>query len=575
MSLDLIARVHKEDRRLDRLRRAKTDLWFLLTEILKRQWNPAVGGEESPFPGKGLTEELHKQLCAWIDKRRNVLNTAIFAPRWHHKTELAIGEIIQEILIDPSVTLGYFHAVDQQASMLVAEVGNHLQHTAELRKLEPIGMDEEGRPYNVLPARNAKKFITADQLTVRRHRFSRFPTLFGRGSGAEIAGIHMRKAWLDDIIGLRTIENSELPKISTWFESNLMPVVDDGMIRVRATRWHPDAIYERWIEAKEWHTIVLPAAVPPEFDFMEKPEVIDWSKDKIEVPKDYKLQSALPIYGPRSYRETQRKKLIYFEQNMKGNFPSQMMNDPTPESEKPWDRQAEHIVEKAYIKTSAWTFWVIHDPAPAKIGSMDFMGAKLRADGSKDFWAIACFGTRKRGSRMEICLVELDQSRQWTIDDGLRRGCQMQRRWGARRVGIESVGMSTNVYEGTPEHPGRMRIIAREEGVKYTPVDLRSSLKGKNTRFGALCSRAKADEFLICQETINPEMLEKFLHQAREWRPLPTGRNSLKYDDLADVVSYCADPAIDVYEVDEEVPQWGPYHQPEQETERGTLHVRW
>ena len=572
MSLDLLARVRKEDARLERLHRAKTDLWFLLTEILKRKWNPSIGGEDSPFPGKGLTEELHKPLCDWIQARRNVLNTGIFAPRWHHKTELAIGEILQEILIDPSVTLGYFHAVDQQASMLVSEVGNHLQHCEELRRLEPIGIDDDGKPYNVLPARNAKKFITADQLTVRRpiSRFSRFPTLFGRGSGAEIAGIHMRKAWLDDIIGLRTIENSELPKIATWFESNLMPVVDDGMIRVRATRWHPDAIYERWIESKDWHTVVLPASVPVAFDFMDVPGSVDWKADKITVPAEYKLQEGIPIYGPREYRETQRRKLVYFEANMKGNFPSQMMNDPTPESEKPWERTAEHIVDKAYIKTSAWTFWVIHDPAPAKTGSLDFMGARLRGDGSKDFWAICCIGTRQRGARREIVLVELDQSREWTVDEGLRRGCQMQKRWGARRVGIEQVGQAGNMYTE------RLRVIAREEGVKYTPVELKSSMKNKNNRFAALCSRAQADEFLICQETIVPVMLEDFLKQAREWRPLPTGRNSLKYDDLADVVAYSCDPAVDVYTVDEKVEEWSPYREPERDQmSQGGRYVRW
>jgi hypothetical protein len=101
-------------------------------------------------------------------------------------------------------------------------------------------------------------------------------------------------------------------------------------------------------------------------------------------------------------------------------------------------------------------------------------------------------------------------------------------------------------------------------------------MKGKNLRFGALCSRAAADEFLICTETIKPDMLEEFLRQAREWRPLATGRNALKYDDLADVVSYSTDMAINVYEVDEAVPEWSPFKKPvDDDLVHGSRYVRW
>jgi hypothetical protein len=541
-TVESFARAHKEELRRERLARCKRDLWFLATDVLKRGWNPAVGGEDSPFPGKGLTEELHKPLFAWSDARRNELSVGYWGPRWHHKTEQIIAEIIQDILIDPCTSDGYFHSVDALAAVLIAEVGWHLQHNPEVRKLEPIGVDDDGKPYNILPARNAKRFMNAEQLTVRRHRFSRFPTLFGAGAGSEISGRHMRKAYLDDIITLRTIQNSELPKIATWYQSNLMPVVDDGIIRVRATRWHPDAIYESWIASPDWHSVVLPACLPATMDFMEDPSVIDWSSDKIMLPAEYKLQEGIPVYGPRSYRETQRKKLIYFEREMKADFPAQMMNDPSPAAEKPWDAsKCEHYIGiQEYGRVPRGTRFVLGDPAPAKVGSLDLTGARVRADGSKDEWAWQVVELRANGTKQEIVWLDGTASYDWTRDEGFEEGCRLAKKWGTPFVAMESVGQSIALYEDD------LRRAARKTGTALTIVKLANTYKGKNVQFSALCSRAERDELLIL-DTIPEEFRAGTLHQCREWRALDSGRNALKYDDRANALSFACDPALQEY----------------------------
>ena len=537
MSLDLLARVKKEEARQERLERCRKDKWFLATQVLKRGWNPSVGGDESPFPGKGLTEELHKPLFDWSDARRNRLLVGRWTPRWHHKTEEIIAEIIQDILIDPGTSLGYFHSVDALASMLVSEVGNHLQNNPELRRLEPIGIDDEGKPYNILPARNAKKFVTADQLTVRRpfSKFSRFPTLFGKGAGAEIAGLHMRKAYLDDIITLRTIQNSELPKIATWYQSNLMPVVDDGIIRVSATRWHPDAKYEEWIKSEEWCSVVLPCSIPPEFDFMEDPSVIDWTKDKINIPGETDLDKGVPIYGPRAYRETQRKKLFHFQKQMAGDFAAQMMNEPSPASEKPWDRDKEVYVTKKDIDGVGFKV-VLSDPAPAKMGSMDALGAKRRGDSTKDYWANAVLKLRKNGMRNEIILLNGSMSREWDVDQGFDEVCRLKRIHGAAHHAIESTGQAIALYQKSMDQ------AARRAGVPNASLELEGTYRGqaKNLYFAALASAMRSGEFVI-YEGCDRAFLDMFLNQAREWRPMENGGNGLRYDDCANVVSFATD----------------------------------
>jgi hypothetical protein len=254
---------------------------------------------------------------------------------------------------------------------------------------------------------------------------------------------------------------------------------------------------------------------------------------------------------------------------MKGDFDPQMMNDPSPAAEKPWDKETcEHLVDAKYI-AGAGVMCLIHDPAPAKIGSLDAMGAKTRGDGSKDFWSMALVKYRRNGDRKEMIWVDGAQSREWDLDEGLRVGCQMMRKWGCRRVAIEAVGTPGSIYTS------RLRDIAREEGVKYTPITLESTYKGKQLRFGVLCSRARADEFLI-GESIPVDVRQSFLDQAREWRSLESGRNGLKHDDMADVCSYATDPALDRYEMTEKMQEWSPYRESvDDEPRSGSRYVTW
>ena len=75
---------------------------------------------------------------------------------------------------------------------------------------------------------------------------------------------------------------------------------------------------------------------------------------------------------------------------------------------------------------------------------------------------------------------------------------------------------------------------------------LRGGFFVMRTLIANLAERAKNTEFLIC-ETVPEAFLEGFLHQARGWRPLSSGRNSLKLDDRANVVSFAVDPVFRRY----------------------------
>lgn len=552
-------RVRADDLRRRRLAKARSSSWFLATAILGRGWNPDAGGKDSPYKGRGLTEELHRLLCEWHDRNRNEPATGLFLSRFYHKTELNIVWMIQDILRDPCIRIGYFHGVDMLASQVVAEVGHHLQFCRELRKLEPIGIDEKGEPYNVLPGEKVKKFVTADQLTVKRHRHSRFPTLFGKGVNSEMTGLHMDIAYPDDIIGRNTIQDSQLGNVASWYQNTLVPVVDGGRFRPTGTLWDIEAIYLEWIASSHWKTVVLPCATDEEHDFISKPDLVDWTADKIAVPYDPKLFA--PLYGPLSYRAESRKKLVWYQREMKHDFMPQMANDPSPAGEKPWNpKECEHYITGKEAG-GAGLVVVLGDPAPAKVGSLSaerkVVGKEIYAS-EKDDWTWAVVKLRRRGQRNEIILLQLSGSKLWDLDEGFHEGCRLQKVWHARRHAVEKTGQAIALYDETH------RRIAREEQVAHSPVDLTMTYQGKNAQFAALCSRARADEFLIC-ETVDKKHLDKFLHQARNWRPMKqaTGsKNGLPFDDYANVVSFACDPAFApmVPLVDDDMnAEWSPF----------------
>jgi len=477
-----------------------------------------------------------------MDRLRDFPRILTLAPRKHLKTTVfTIGLAIQEILRDKNITILVPHAVEDEACKIVAEITEHFRSNTKLRSLMP----------EIMPSPRGKSWWGNGRMTVRRTKFSRQPTVMACGAGSEIGGAHCDLILPDDIIGRRTLENNEIPKVKSWWQNTIIHVLNNnGRIRAVGTRWHPDDIWQDFIDSKHWEKVVRKCS-------------------EIDGVRDDTLQNPVHFGPEPGDIEKAIARLEANRDESKGDFEAQMMNEPSPASELPWNREAcEHVVNAAYIAGSGKVV-VIHDPAPAKIGGLDAMGAKTRQDGTKDFWAIGAFKFRRNGDRKEIIWIDGAQSKTWDLDEGLRVGCQMMRKWGARSVAVEAVGVTSSIYTD------RLRDIAREEGVKYTPIKLESTYKGKQVRFAALCSRAVSDEFLIGESV--PEHIRKvFLDQAREWRSLEGGRNGLKHDDVADVVSYATDPAINQYEMSEKMQEWSPFrHNPTEPPMSGSRHVKW
>lgn len=497
---------------------AKKSLWFLATDIL---------GYDR------LTVDFHKPLCQAWDKDRDWPRQLDLWPRGHYKTTLGVARVIQSILIDPNITWLICHAVDEEVQKIVEEIGQHFTKTSELRKLCP----------EICPHPLNKRFLKANEFTVRRERYNRQPTVLGKSSGSEITGAHCGRIWLDDIVGRKTLEDSALPKVKSWYRNTVLPVLDPGgVVAVTGTRWDISDPYGDWLKEPSWHCRVRWALVDAE----GKPDV-----------------NGTPVLF--SADELARR-----QRDMGPDFGPQMMQDPSPPGEKPWGPNCEHIVPLKEV-AGPGTLICLSDPAPARVGSLDDSAAKRRADGTKDDWAIAVVKLRKNGQRNEIVWLDGATSKDWDLEEGYRAAARLMRRWGAYKFAEERLGQAVALFDGVA------RRVFREEGVKYQPTEMQGTYRGnaKNVYFGALCSRAMSDEFLIC-ETVPEKVREQFFEQARNWRPMPGGKNGLKFDDLANCVSFSTDPGLRNLAPDVQPEEWNPFlsNRKDEET-MGTRYVRW
>jgi len=534
--------------KLRELERCKRSLWYLATEYLGYEW--------SPKHNRGLTERIHYPICRWIDKHGDVDRLGLWMARSRHKTTVVVCRIIQNILIDPCKSHMYWHAVDSLASDFVLEVGLHLRNNQKLRSLDPVGVDEDGKRYAVFPRKNATRWMKTakgeSSLLVNRHKKygagTRAPTLKAQGAGAASDGSHIDgEAWLDDIIIRQTIERSELMKIQRWTQSTVFPIVDSNLIRGIGTPWAEVSVHQLWMMDPGWRTLIVPGAICESDE--EYREMILSGKMKVHFSPDYTFTN--PTFGPAEFRPMAIKMLKTEQHEMRGDFSPQIMIDPEPESEKPWETSHEQYcsVRKGEDGTPGafdgnGVVVVLSDPAPWKQGSWKGISEKIRADGTKDLWSLAVLRVRVRDALWEAILLDGLHSLEWGEDAGCDEICALMKKW------------HTNIYvsEDANTWYDRMIIASRRNAVAVRREDKGGPFKydtynqsnRKNVAFSALADLNRNGTFWIC-DTVPREYLEGdgehtgFLTQARKWRPVGLGKNNLRFDDDADVVSRVTD----------------------------------
>ncbi|MDH3629318.1 MAG: hypothetical protein OES25_16905 [Acidobacteriota bacterium] len=487
------------------LRKVSRSLWYLATEYLGRD---------------KLTVEFHKPMMDEMDRRRRLRAAGKYRKfememwaRDHYKTTVQEARCVQDFLIDPTDTLTWWHAVEDMALGSMTAVGKYFQDNKELRRLRP----------EMMPSIRAKKWSTAKGFRFSANK-DRAPSMRAWGAGSEATGGHSRRGYLDDIIGYNDIEDNLMPKKRRWFARTALNVVSTGCpVFGSGTHWDSDDIYVDWRGSKDWDVRVRAC-----YETDGEP---DWSGQ--------------PVLFTRRDIERKRRGMTKFE------FSCQMMNDPLPDSDRMWKQsECEHFIS---IKEAAGPgrVFILSDPAPRAVGSLSGVGEKARGDSSKDWWSIAVVKIVARRGRQQKVLLDGVHSQDWTASQGCDEACRLLGKWGTNLFFNEMYGgLGADYSDQMFEAAKRAGVSIYRDKKNRLPRFNDSHASGaKNNRFEKLCSEAENGDILIC-ESVPEEFLygdggkTGALTQARNWRSLAKGRNTLKWDDDADVWSRCTDSAL-------------------------------
>jgi hypothetical protein len=509
--MDIIGGDFKALEQQKRLQKAQRDLWFL-AEQLDVHW---------------LDESYHRPMFRDIDRRRKLRRVGLYDqhegemwPRDYKKTTTGQIECVQDFLCNPLDTIMWWHAVEEEAQKAASQVGHWFQHCKELRRLMP----------EIMPSPRAKKWVSAKGFNFRGNVGNKQPSMMATGAGSEVTGAHARICILDDIIGENDIEDSLMPKKRRWFGRTVMNVMYSrgGELRMKGTHWDTDDIYADWRKSPDWDIRVRGA--------YETDGVPDWDGQ--------------PMHLTKKEIERKRRGMSPF------HFSCQMMNDPLPDEERRWDRSIESelfIDDKEAFRHPGRVF-VLSDPAPRGIAPTTEK-AKQRADGSKDFWAIAVVMIRTNNARQEFILLDGEASKDWSKDQGLDVACRLMTKWRTNLFFNESVGGFIDDYTESMRAAGRrngVNVRMDEQTKKLLKFKSIHGAQAKNTRITNLCDYSRDGRFFIlkrCNEKflVGDGEYSGFLTQIRKFRPLASGRNNLRHDDHIDATSRLTDSALQRY----------------------------
>lgn len=498
MSFDRLAQSRAIAAQDTELERCKRSLWYLATEKLHRD---------------KLTVDFHKPMMDQMDERRAlrragklVQNEAEFWARDYFKTTVRECQVIQDWLWEPLQTMIWWHDVEDRAIEAGSDIAGHFQKNKEFRKMVP----------ELCPAPLAKRFYSGGELRlpINRRALSKPPSLRCFGRGSEATGGHSDVGYLDDIIGLNAILDNEMPKVRLWLGASVTNVIETtGYLLATGTRWDEFDVYSDWLKSGLWLCRVRGC--------YETDGAPDWNGQ--------------PVLYSRALIERKRAGMSEWE------FASQMMNDPRPSGEMLWQGAAcEHYTTLGEIRQYEGRIFVFTDTAPANVGSMDAHGEKDRRDGTKNAWTVCAVKIQTNGERQEIVLLDLQGSKDWSIDEGFDAVCTMARKWHTGLIGYERVGNADEFFQKN------LLAASRRVGLaSMTPFEMTATYDGKRPRFAMLASKAFRQEFLIA-ESVPAGSLQVFLEEARAVRFLGA-RNTARFDDYYDVVSFACDPAVQRY----------------------------
>ena len=481
-----------------------------------------------------LDSNFNRECLEFLDLNRAAKRVLLMAPRHSYKTLSTKARMIQEILRNPDVTIGYVHHTLDKAKQIVNEVAEFLTRNERIIELMQRKLNKRSKwqwdGEILIPGRESLGHMQ--------------PTIKAFSTGQDLTGQHFSLLIGDDLISKETMEEmGGVAGVDRWWTSTAVPVIgSNGRALLVGTRWTYDDLYAEALESSIWHTMHRGILEDEE----KRPDPLGKPIEMymLEDPDDH--QSALmPLTMDH---------VIAFREEMKGDFNAQMLNLPEPEGGRAWLAGShEHSVKLDTIQDWIRQVVVLVDPAPKG------------ANANHDFWANAVVGyydDPKTPGILKRVLLDGNSSQDWTTDDGMIDVLRLLRKWssfGACVVGMEE---GLGAARSAKHNCIKLQEICRgKHRVMPIPFKLTSQKDGKNRRFADLASLAGAGWFQIA-DSCNKQFMNLFLNQCRCHPDQFDG-----HDDLRDAVSYMSDPALDEHIPKSRIPVkrrllqgWDPYN---------------
>lgn len=444
----------------------KTDLFYLLTVVLGR---------------KDLNHDWLFARCREVQREPNGY-LDLWAREHYKSTIITFAKTIQDILVDPEITVGLFSYNRPTAKKALFQLKAELENNERLKALFPDVLWDN-------PRKDAPVWSLDDGIIVKRHSNPKEATIEAHGLiEGQPTGRHFKLMVYDDVVTLDTISEGMIEKVNTSWEASINLGADGGHVRYIGTRYHYNDTYrlilDRGSAIPRKHTVT----------FEGTPD-------------------GTPVLRSREWVAKRRRDLgVYM-------FASQMLLDPVAD-------RAQGFREE----------WLRYYPN-SRIGNFEGLNKYLLVDPANDkkkqsdFTAMAVIGL---GSDQNYYLLDAIRDR-LNLRERADAVFSLHRRWKPKGVGYERYGMQADIdylKERMGEENYRFEItevggqVSKPDRIRRMIPIFAPAEEGGTGRFLLPESLMKTD-----YEGIRRDLIQTFILE--EYNPFPVGL----HDDLFDAIS--------------------------------------
>lgn len=417
---------------------------------------------------------------SWVYERTREVEAAsdgyldLWAREHYKSTVITYAGIIQEILLDPEITVGIFSHTKPTARKFLLQIKAELERNETLKRIFPDIFWAE-------PQKESPKWSEEKGIVVKRASNPKEATVEAHGLvDGQPTGAHFRLMVFDDVVTRESVGTPEQIEKTTeaWsLADNLGARGEDGKIR----KWH---IGTRYHFADSYHAMMEMGAVKP----------------RLYPATDDGTPSGKPVFLTQEAWDEKRR------QQTPGTLAAQMLLNPAAGTEALFDQS---WLKFADVRPSTLNVYILADPAGSRKKGSDYTAiAVLGIDAAWNLYLLD--GYR---DRMKL-------SDRWHAIKGLRR------RW-MREPGVQNVKVGYERY-GLQSDIEHFELEMQRDREAFEIVELAWPREGpgsKYDRIQRLVPHFRSGRFYLAEvvkgETANQARVKA---DGQPWRVFPPTR---------------------------------------------------